>query len=684
MSSEYRAQRRASIGLVALMVLALAPAIPGASMTVAAAPQCCDSVEFPLIFIDGGSAASFTPFESEVSGTVEAPVTQSVQGVTEVASWSLVWGHSGDFPASDWRFAIDYAVENAAGVHANATVEVEIGGRSTIAETNPGTYLSGGGSVVVTVPMEAGTVSAGEIVEVTFSVRNLLFSQPGDETAVKFTWGEGTESRIDVNFPLMSVEMKTASTNGRDVYFPVVIKSGFGERMWTAISSHAFSVANLPIGEAPLAGTIFGGVEITFHWQASDAEIDGIRNANLSMTLNDGDTPIEIGRSHDIVFTEGDGELSWYPENEPLRTSGSDLDVDISIRYDGSRVDRTVRLDMTGAMSQWMRWGMDNIGNNSLDSTSWWRNPSGASVPDSDMNNARVDSSETEALLTHIGSSSANLRRFLSDGLAIDPDGLFEADLFEMNPDVKIDLLGVDTFSDERLRIEIETSLLLTDQNRLTLIEDFARPLRTPYWSTIDLDISLTTGMLSGIFQVNGEGVDYTHRRAGLTEFVTVSETGLTDDHTFTVTYVVSETPLFSPIITLVATVLLVAVAIALGLALTRRRSRTLIGFSIPVFIAIAGYAYIQAALPPTIQLGIVASLTVMAFPIALVSPRHWDEDEVLGDGALGDDLEEASKKLREIPTVTCPACTTVNPVESRERPLRLPCGGCGRTLRIE
>ena len=61
----------------------------------------------------------------------------------------------------------------------------------------------------------------------------------------------------------------------------------------------------------------------------------------------------------------------WYPAVEPLRTGGTNLLVDVSAKFDGESVQREVTIEFDGAMSQWVRWGLDNIGNNSLSSNSW-------------------------------------------------------------------------------------------------------------------------------------------------------------------------------------------------------------------------------------------------------------------------------------------------------------------------
>ena len=48
--------------------------------------------------------------------------------------------------------------------------------------------------------------------------------------------------------------------------------------------------------------------------------------------------------------------------------------VDITGRATASIVDKDLEITVDGAMAQWIRWGLDNIGNNTLSSSSWWKN----------------------------------------------------------------------------------------------------------------------------------------------------------------------------------------------------------------------------------------------------------------------------------------------------------------------
>ena len=109
----------------------------------------------------------------------------------------------------------------------------------------------------------------------------------------------------------------------------------------------------------------------------------------------------------------------------------------------------------------------------------------GPSIPSNVKENGRVDDQEKEVFLNHIDGSTRNLEVFLGNtGLALNPDGLFEADLFDMNPEVEIDLMGVTGIDDAPMKIRIDVVLELTGEERILLISDFIRPqLGTGIWT---------------------------------------------------------------------------------------------------------------------------------------------------------------------------------------------------------
>ncbi|MEC9090451.1 MAG: hypothetical protein VYC11_03670, partial [Candidatus Thermoplasmatota archaeon] len=176
-----RAGLRALV-LVGLLFASILPLTPGSSAEIV----CCDTSEFDLFLVGENDGATLTPFKSELVGINSKGVSQSVQGTEEISSWEIVWKQSGTIPESTWEFSIAYEVENAAGVHANATVEVKVGNNAYTAESgNPGVFFTGEGLVTIDLDIPQIAINSNDIIEVTFSVRSMLFSQPGDDSSIQ-------------------------------------------------------------------------------------------------------------------------------------------------------------------------------------------------------------------------------------------------------------------------------------------------------------------------------------------------------------------------------------------------------------------------------------------------------------------------------------------------------------------
>ncbi len=690
--SRHIMQARQSRRAYAMLILLLASMVPLSLPSASAEVVCCGPSELELYLIGENNEATMTPFENELVGINEKGVSQSVQGTEEIATWSIVWKQSATIPESTWRFNIAYEVENAAGVYANATVEVLIGNNVYTAESGtPGAFMSGSDEIAIDIEIPQLLVSMNDAIEVTFAVRSMMFTQPGDESSIRFIWGEDTNSAMRVNLPLVTIEMPNALVVGDEVFFPVILRSGFGERMWSSLEDYEFKVGGVVIEDVRSPSIVYGGVEVPFVWNPGSSPTDGNYQVNLSIWLNSGDVPQTTGRVHEITFEDGGG-TQVYTFGEPARAVSSRLDVDITVKYDGSHIKRSVELEIEGSMASWLRWGMDNIGNNSLPSDHLFSQVQGSAIASNLKENGRVDETESEALLNHIDGSTRNLEVFLGNtGLALNSDGLFEADLFDMNPEVEIDLMGVSGIDDAPMKIRIDVVLELTGQERILLISDFIRPqLGTGIWTmngdpSVDLRVTLTTSAFSGLYSVIKEDLPdtmrVTHYRVGLSEIVTIEVDGVSDDDKFEVEYTVTNSALFSPFVTLLATILLLVSGIVMGLRLTQSRSRWIVGISSVAFTGMMSYVYALSTLPPTFVMGIAAACAVLMLPLAIISPRH-EQDWSLGEDSLSADYEKAL--AREIPTVDCPACRTSNPVETMKRPVRIPCGGCGRNLRIE
>ncbi|MBU38663.1 MAG: hypothetical protein CMA59_03980 [Euryarchaeota archaeon] len=635
--------------------------------------DCCESPDqFDLFLIGDPGSGQLSPFESDLEEQQSVEVTSSVLGEVEIGSWMVEWGETGSYSSGTWTFSIPYEVSDSAGVSANATVVVKVGGNTYESSSQlPAVYLSESGELQVDIEVQGGEVSKNEKIEVIFSVRSLIFSNPGSESGIVFHWGaQEVDAAISISFPLVNVVMREASVKGNLVFFPVRLTSGFGDKIWTG-STGGLMVQNVEISESPIVNYNEDWVDVTFVWEPSSSDGGAVRT-DFQISLQDS-LVITTDKIHEITLGQDTGDNSWYPEEEPPRTGGSDLMVEINCKYDGDYIERKTTIILDGAISQWMRWGLDNIGNESLGSSSWWKNLNGLknTVSPSEKSNARVDNTELAALESHLKGARANLKSFLTDGLRIDADSVLgEAD--EFGPlVVSIDLGPSRAFNSDEISIHVESSFRVERDSRQTLIEDFIRPGGYDYWEKVDLSFEIRTGMLSGFDGVNLDNgdVDYTHRRWIVMEILTMDESDIESDTDFRLDFEAKNALLFSPLISAMISVFALCLALGIGMALTKRRTRVPSMIMIGV-LGVLSLSIYWFGLPMPIVLGVVGSSVLLVFPAAIISPVIEDSDS-----------QRNSKKGGR---VKCPSCGKRNAVESDIRPLRIECTGCSSVLRIE
>jgi len=636
--------------------------------------SCCESPdEFDLYLIGDPDSGQLTPFESDLEEKKTAEVTSSVFGEVEIGSWMIEWGEAGSYSSGTWTFSIPYEVTDSTGVSANATVVVKVGGDTYESSSQlPAVYLTESGELQVDIEVQDGEISKNEKIEVIFSVRSLIFSNPGSESGIIFHWGaEEVDAAISISFPLVSIQIRDASVKGSLVFFPVRLSSAFGDKIWTG-STGGLMVQNVEISQSPIVNSNEDWVDVTFVWEPSDSEGGTVRT-DFRISLQ-GSLVIAADKIHEITLGEDTGDNSWYPDEEPPRAGDSDLAVEINCKYDGNSIDRKTTIEFDGAMSQWVRWGLDNIGNKSLGSNSWWRNLNTFSdtVSGSEKSNARVDNTELSALETHLEGSRANLKSFLSNGLMLNSESIFGVDAVEFGPlEVTIDLGASRAFNSERISIRVEASYPIERGERQTLIEDFIKPGGYDFWDEVSLSFEIRTGMLSGFGGVNldNEEVEYTHRRWIVMEILTVEKNDIEEDTDFRLEFMANNALLFSPLISAMISVFALCLALGIGMALTRRRTRVPSMIMLGV-LGVLSLSIYWLGLPMPIVLGVVGSSVLLVFPAAIVSP-------VIEEGSSQRDSNKGGR-------VKCPSCGKRNSVESDIRPLRIECSRCSSTLRIE
>ncbi len=667
-------RRPSALALVALLLtMSMSPYAAVAQDDV----TCCNSTDFDLFLMGDADDGTLTPFdedlESDESDSQSTLVTPSILSEIKIGSWGVVWGTEGAYQNSTWEFSIPYEVEGAVGVTINSTLEIRIGGSFYDGDGGVDPYLTGSGMLQISVEVSPGQVNDGDLLELTLTVRSLLFSQPGDDAGIRFLWGsEANDAHISVRFPLVDIEMKDASVLGRLVYFPIVLKSGFDDRMWTG-SLGGISVQGAEVSQMPIATGVEGGVEVTFVWEVPENSEGGNIRVDFQLKPQSG-LQIDTTRTHDIIIGEDTGNTGWYPANEPLRTGGSSLDMEIEAKWNGYVVDREVMIKFDGSMSQWMRWGLDNIGNQSLSSNSWWRNLNSYadSVPSADKHNGRVDDSELLALQGHLTGSATNLRSFMSNGLSLEIEAILGVNPIELGPtEITIDMGGTRAFSADAVTIFIDTSYSYDsmEAERQVLVESFVRSSPDDYWTEIELTAELRSTLLEDLGAVAADDIEYKHRRWIILEVLTVDEPELDPGLDFRVEFQPSGFALYSVLYGAMMSVLFLSVGIGFAMALTKRRSSAPAVVTVVALGCLALVIYVLG-MPMPIVFGVSISSILLVFPVALVSPKT-ETIQRIGRRSTG-------------PYIDCPACSTRVPIESEVRPLRVECPSCKSMLRVE
>ncbi len=662
-------QRTAVFVLVSLIILTISPYNPALAEDEGA---CCETEDFDLFLLGDADEGRLSPFESELDEDYEKLVTPSIQGMVEIGAWSTTWGLLGDYPDATWEFTIPYEVESAAGLQINATAGVKIGNSYYEGDAGAGLFLSSEGTVTISIPVEAGEVRDGDEVEITFSVRSLSFSSPGDDAGIRFIWGSDSNiGKLSLKFPLVEIDMKDASVSGRLVYFPVILKSGFESHMWSS-STGGMNVASAQITDSPISTPNNNGVEVTFVWEIPAESEGGTFRVDFFL-IPQSSLRIEANRTFDITAGEGGGGTGgWYPAAEPLRTGGTSLSIDVDAKFKGDIIEREVTIEFDGAMSQWVRWGLDNIGNDSLSSNSWWRNLKSYSdtIPNSEFHNGQVDDLEISALQSHLVGSSSNMKSFMANGLFLDAESLLGVNPVDLGPtDITVDLGHTRAFSSEGVKIIIVTSNSVTVGERQLLIETFVKPSQDVYYDQVELDVEIRSTALQGLGGVSAEDIEVKHRRWIMLELVSIDVEELDPEKSFRVEFVPNGGALYSPLVSAMVSVFLLVVALGLGLFLTRKRSKAPSMLTVVVLGGLSLALYVLGLDMPFV-LGVVTSSMLLVFPVALVSPRT-EREERRGESNGGSHVK-------------CPKCGVSNTVESDVRPLRIPCEGCESVLRLE
>ncbi len=660
--------------LCAILLLSCIPISPAVADSV---EVCCDSSEVELFLRGPSDSGSLTPFNL-VSDSQEYVFSNAVFQKTEIAKWSINPAWSGSYPSKTWDFGIEYDVSNAGGAQINASVEVKLGGETYIGSTDQtNSFLAGEGTLSISVEVEAGTISSSSEVSVKFDAQSIFFSVPGNDAALKFMWGaDAEESSILADLPVVDLLIDEPVTAGMDAYISVIVASPFGQLAAAHASSLEATVNGIKLAGDPIQTSSGDYVRLTWTWTASS---EGKQNISIGASIKlQSDTPILSGSTDFEIYITDNGDSGGdilYGFGEPLPTNGkgSPLIVNMELTLDTNddylTLERVIELTIDNEVAFWMRWGLDNIGENNDSLSRPLKIFSAGLVKPEDRRNSIIDDVEKSEFENQMVNLAVT---YMDEGIALKLKELIRSEVEDLTRiSFDLDLMGEEKVTPHPLKLTITTLQVLEPNEVTTLLREFIDVQPTPIWSSVDLTIDIETSMLSSLTSPTVTGDDsfeLTQRRTPFGESIQISSSELSPSATFTFSAMPTDNPLNAPISLSIITLVILLGGLWFALRMTKIKRRGALWIEMTLIPANLLALYLAYS-PFTV--GAIAAITVTIWIItAIASPRR--------KGVTG---IAASKN--EDPIIECPACSTPNPITSDQRPFRLPCGGCGRGLKI-
>ena len=657
--------------------------LPIANVSADSQEICCESGVVDLYLIGAEGSGKMTPFEVELSDeSEEKTISDAIAQTQELASWKIDPSWPGSFPESTWDFSIDYEVENAGGVQINASVEVSIGGEQYVGRTDQSnSFLAAGqGTLNIGVDVDAGSISSSSAITVTLSAQYVVFSVPGTDAGLTFIWGgTGDDSMVSANIPFVDLLVEDPITEGMEVYVSLIVASPFGQMTAAHANALEMRVNGGLLSGDPIVTSSGEYVRMTWTWVASTSGVQEI-SVEASIQIQSG-TPVLSGSTTFEIETADTGDSGgggFYPNEEPLRSDGggSPLVADIEMILDTTSsnsetyltLERNIDLTIDGEIAYWMRWGMDNIGTDDPSLSQPLKIFKSGMVNDDDRRNKVIDDVEKN----EFESQMVNLAvTYMNDGMALELEELIGNNVKNLERiSFSVDLNGQNRVTSHPLILSISTMEILEGNVETVLLRNFIKPQPTPIWSELSLTIKVETGMMASLTgaAINGEeSIDLSHRRTPFGETITINVENLEPKATFTFEALPSSDLTNAPLSLGLITLTLILGGIWFSMKLTKNKRRGALWIEM-VLIPVIFLAFFLGYSP--FSVGAIAGITITIWIItAIASPRR--------KGSI------TEKSTDNYPTIECPACDAVNVITSDERPLRLPCVGCGRVLKI-
>jgi len=643
---------------------------------------CCDNAHSVDLYLIGGSTGELSPFsqllEDEASNAV---IANSITSQETVGVWSLgrVW--PGSIPESNWDFVMNYRVSDAGGAQINATATIRIGSQVFSDSTNleSSVLAQGEGQIEFSIPVEEMSVSASSEVELELSARSVIFSVPGGDAELEFLWGsEDFASSVSAEIPLMELSIDEPQIEGGDIYLSAIIDSPFGLDALAYSDSIEMLVDGLKVDGDPIETMRGDSIVVTWTWV--DA-MTGTNNVQVSVKLNlQTDGPLIQGSTQfTIEVTDtGGGTGTFYPDDEPLRTSGvgSPLSIeqviDLSSDDGNLKLAKTTILEIDGEMAFWMRWGMDHIGDNDLSTNSVLFGWNAGGVSEEDRESRNIENVEKEQFEREM---KTRYRTYMSD---INGMQLLSKELIGDSSDfdtisVSVDLMGESRVVNHPLVMTFSTLQTLQSGEQFELLRSFIKTQTTPIWQDYSISVEAKSSVLTSFGEsdlLESNDLSFSHSRYPWGEIIKLESSSTSLDEDFTIIVYPNDNLLFSPMPLTIITLIIVLFGFFSSMSITRNKHRRFLMLEL-ILIPVVALIYIFSY-PTIFVLGSSGGASLLWIITALVSPKRMQIVE-----------QSEPEELIDVPTITCPSCQTAIPVLSDERPLKVACAGCGKTIKI-
>ena len=663
-----------------LCAILLVSFLPIANVSATSEEVCCDSTTVELYLLGPASSGELSPFEAELSDeSEEKKISDAIAQQEEIGSWEINPSWPGSYPSSTWEFSIDYEVANAGGAQINASVEVEIGGDTYtgITDQSNSFLAAGSGQLTINVNVDAGSIPSSTAVTVTLSAQTVVFSVPGTDAGLTFSWGGvGDESSVTADLPIVSLRLDEPITDGMEVYLSMIVASPFGQMTAAHANTLELRVNGGMVSGDPIVTSSGDFVRLTWTWIATTSGEQTI-SVEASIQIQSG-TPIQSGTATFTIepFDDGNdgGGGGFYPTEEPLRSNGagSHLIMNMEMKLDTTdgylTLERNIDMVIDGELAYWMRWGMDNIGNEDPGLSLPLRIFNSGMISEEDRRNRVIDNVEKNEFENQMVNLAPT---YMNDGMAIELEELIGSNIQDLERiSFNVDLQGQEKVTPHPITLSISTLEIVKSDEKKVLFRNFVSVQPTPIWASYDMSVSIETGMMASLTgaTIKGEdSIEFSKRRTPFGESIDISAENLKPAATFYFEGMPSEGYLNAPLSLSVITAILIIAGIYSSLQLTSNKRRGALWIEMALIPAILLALFLGY---PPYTVGVITGISIAIWIItAVASPRRKGLAAAVNQPIF--------------PVIECPACSTPNPITTDERPFRLPCSGCGRVLKI-